>query len=52
MAPVQVSGPVLTVRRVDAYHALTMVAPAIATEFRPGHYDDREPCYCRVQRRQ
>ena len=38
MAPVQVSGPVLTVRRVDAYHALTMVAPAIATEFRPGQF--------------
>ena len=38
MAPVQVSGPVLTVRRVDAYHALTMVAPAIATDFRPGQF--------------
>ena len=38
MAPVQVSGPVLTVRRVDAYHALTMVAPAIASEFRPGQF--------------
>ncbi|HXP53605.1 MAG TPA: dihydroorotate dehydrogenase electron transfer subunit [Streptosporangiaceae bacterium] len=38
MAPVQVSGPVLTVRRVDAYHALTMVAPAIATQVRPGQF--------------
>ena len=38
MAPVQVSGPVLTVRRVDAYHAVTMVAPAIATDFRPGQF--------------
>ena len=38
MAPVQVSGPVLTVRRVDAYHALTVVAPAIATDFRPGQF--------------
>ena len=38
MAPVQVSGPVLTVRRVEAYHALTMVAPAIATQFRPGQF--------------
>jgi dihydroorotate dehydrogenase electron transfer subunit len=38
VAPVQVSGPVLTVRRVDAYHALTMVAPGIATQFRPGQF--------------
>jgi dihydroorotate dehydrogenase electron transfer subunit len=38
VAPVQVSGPVLTVRRVDAYHALTVVAPAIATDFRPGQF--------------
>jgi dihydroorotate dehydrogenase electron transfer subunit len=38
VAPVQLTGPVLTVRRVDAYHALTMVAPAIATEFRPGQF--------------
>ena len=36
VAPVQVRGPVLTVRRIDAYHALTMVAPAIASRFRPG----------------
>ncbi len=38
MAPVQVRGTVLTVRRVDAYHALTLVAPAIATRFRPGQF--------------
>ena len=38
MAPVQVRGPVLTVRRIDAYHALTMVAPAIAARFRPGQF--------------
>jgi dihydroorotate dehydrogenase electron transfer subunit len=38
VAPVQVSGPVLTVRRLDAYHALTVVAPAIATGFRPGQF--------------
>jgi dihydroorotate dehydrogenase electron transfer subunit len=38
MAPVQIRGTVLTVRRVDAYHALTVVAPAIATKFRPGQF--------------
>ena len=37
-APVQVRGTVLTVRRVDAYHALTFVAPAIASRFRPGQF--------------
>jgi len=37
-APVQVRGTVLTVRRVDAYHALTFVGPAIATRFRPGQF--------------
>jgi dihydroorotate dehydrogenase electron transfer subunit len=37
-APVQVRGTVLTVRRLDAYHALTFVAPAIATRFRPGQF--------------
>jgi dihydroorotate dehydrogenase electron transfer subunit len=36
--PVQVRATVLTVRRVDAYHALTLVAPAIATRFRPGQF--------------
>src|ERR1700728_5111698 len=37
-APVQVRGTVLTVRRVDAYVAMTVVAPAIATRFRPGQF--------------
>jgi dihydroorotate dehydrogenase electron transfer subunit len=36
--PVQVRATVLTVRRVDAYHALTLVAPAIAAKFRPGQF--------------
>ncbi len=38
MAPVQVRATVLTVRRVDAYHALTLVAPAVAAKFRPGQF--------------
>ena len=38
MAPVQVRGTVLTIRRVDAYVAMTVVAPAIATRFRPGQF--------------
>src|SRR6201994_2633467 len=38
MAPVQIRGTVLTWGRVDAYHALTLVAPAIATKFRPGQF--------------
>jgi len=38
MAAVQIRSTVLTVRRVDAYHALTLVAPAIATKFRPGQF--------------
>lgn len=38
MAPVQVRGTVLTVRRVDAYHAITVVAPAVAERFRPGQF--------------
>jgi dihydroorotate dehydrogenase electron transfer subunit len=36
--PVQVRGTVLTVRRLDAYHAMTIVAPAIAARFRPGQF--------------
>ncbi|GLK10762.1 dihydroorotate dehydrogenase B (NAD(+)), electron transfer subunit [Streptosporangium carneum] len=32
------TGTVLTTRRVDAYHALTVVAPGIAERFRPGHF--------------
>jgi dihydroorotate dehydrogenase electron transfer subunit len=35
---VQVTGTVLTTRRVDAYHALTVVAPGIAERYRPGHF--------------
>jgi dihydroorotate dehydrogenase electron transfer subunit len=38
MAPVQLAAPVLTVRRVDAYHAMTVVAPRIARAFRPGQF--------------
>jgi dihydroorotate dehydrogenase electron transfer subunit len=38
VGPVQVRGTVLTVRRVDAYYALTLVAPAIAARFRPGQF--------------
>jgi len=36
--PVQVRGTVLTVRRVDAYYAMTVVAPAVAARFRPGQF--------------
>jgi dihydroorotate dehydrogenase electron transfer subunit len=36
--PVQTSGTVLTVRQVQDYHALTLVAPAIAERFRPGQF--------------
>jgi dihydroorotate dehydrogenase electron transfer subunit len=36
--PVQVRGTVLTVRRVDAYYAMTLVAPAVAARFRPGQF--------------
>lgn len=38
MEPVRVSGTVLTVRTVEAYHAMTLVAPAIAERFRPGQF--------------
>ena len=34
----QVRGTVLTVRRVDAYYAMTVVAPGIAARFRPGQF--------------
>ena len=37
-AQVQVRGTVLTVRRVDAYYAMTVVAPGIAARFRPGQF--------------
>jgi len=36
--PVQVRGTVLSVRRVDAYHVLTVVAPGVAARFRPGQF--------------
>ena len=36
--PVQASATVLTVRQVEAYHAMTVVAPAIAERFRPGQF--------------
>jgi len=36
--PMQVRGTVLTVRRVDAYHAITIVAPGIAARFKPGQF--------------
>jgi dihydroorotate dehydrogenase electron transfer subunit len=36
--PVQVRGTVLTARRVDAYYAITVVAPGIAARFRPGQF--------------
>src|SRR5262252_4859147 len=35
---VQVTGTVLTVRQVDAYHAITVVTPGIAARFRPGQF--------------
>jgi dihydroorotate dehydrogenase electron transfer subunit len=38
LGPAQVSGPVLTMRRVDAYHVMTVVAPRIARAFRPGQF--------------
>ncbi len=38
MAPAQLAAPVLTVRRIDAYHAMTVVAPRIARAFRPGQF--------------
>jgi dihydroorotate dehydrogenase electron transfer subunit len=38
VGPVQVRGTVLTARRVDAYYAMTLVAPAVAARFRPGQF--------------
>jgi dihydroorotate dehydrogenase electron transfer subunit len=35
---VQMRGTVLTVRQVDAYHAMTVVAPGIAARFRAGQF--------------
>ncbi|HEY3903650.1 MAG TPA: dihydroorotate dehydrogenase electron transfer subunit [Streptosporangiaceae bacterium] len=34
----QVRGTVLTVRQIDAYHAITIVAPGIAARFKPGQF--------------
>ncbi len=36
--PVQVQGEVLSMRKVGAYHAMTVVAPGIAEQARPGHF--------------
>ena len=38
VGPVQVRGTVLTVRRVDSYYAMTVVAPGIAARFKPGQF--------------
>lgn len=38
MAPVQVRGEVLSLRRMGDYFALTLVAPGIAENARPGHF--------------
>ena len=38
MPAVQVRGEVLSMRRAGAYHQLTMVAPGIAEQVRPGHF--------------
>jgi dihydroorotate dehydrogenase electron transfer subunit len=38
MRPVQVNGQVLTVRKVGAYTAMSLVAPGIAEQVRPGHF--------------
>lgn len=36
--PVQVAGEVLSLKRVAAYHHLTLVAPGVAERFRPGTF--------------
>ena len=38
LMPLQVQGEVLSVRRVGAYHAMTVVAPGIPELTRPGHF--------------
>jgi dihydroorotate dehydrogenase electron transfer subunit len=38
MAPVQVRGEVLSIKRVGAYHQLTLVAPGVTETARPGHF--------------
>ncbi len=37
-APLQQRAEVLTVKRIGAYHHLTLVAPGVAERFRPGHF--------------
>ena len=36
--PVQVQGEVLSLKRVGAYSAMTVVAPGLAELYRPGHF--------------
>jgi dihydroorotate dehydrogenase electron transfer subunit len=36
--PAQVKATVLTVRQVDAYYAMTVIAPGVAARFRPGQF--------------
>ncbi len=36
--PLQVTGEVLSVKRVGAYHCMTVIAPGIAELTRPGHF--------------
>ena len=38
MPPVQVSGEILTVKRAGAYWSMTVAAPGIAEQVRPGHF--------------
>ena len=38
MPPVQVRGEVITLKKVGAYHHLTVVAPGIPERTRPGHF--------------
>lgn len=38
MTPVQVRGEVLSTRRVGEYYQLTVVAPGVAEQVRPGHF--------------
>jgi dihydroorotate dehydrogenase electron transfer subunit len=38
VTPVQVRGEVLSIRRVGEYHQLTLVAPGVAEQVRPGNF--------------
>jgi dihydroorotate dehydrogenase electron transfer subunit len=38
VTPVQVKGEVLSIRHVGEYHQLTIVAPGVAEQVRPGHF--------------